>query len=88
MELECFGNNAGEKLREWYRSSVYKTQLNGIHPVHVTKCDVRVCHIIRLIYCAPHVLYVSVGVVHKKMPYDAYGVQVFITNNSSAYTSA
>ena len=44
MELEGFGNNAGEKLREWYRSSVYKTQLNGIHPVHVTKCDVIVCH--------------------------------------------
>ena len=56
--------------------------------MHVTKCDVRVCHIIRLVYCAPHVLYVSVGVVHKKMPYDAYGVQVYITNNSSAYTSA
>ena len=46
---ECFGNNAGEKLREWYRSSVHKpthkcTQLNGIDPVHVTKCGVRVCH--------------------------------------------
>ena len=46
---ECFGNNAGEKLREWYRSSVHKptqkcTQLNGIDPVHVTKCGVKVCH--------------------------------------------
>ena len=45
---ECFGNNAGEKLGEWYRSSVHKptqkcTQLNGIDPVHVTKCGVRVC---------------------------------------------
>ena len=35
--------------REWYRSSVHKptqkcTQLNGIDPVHVTKCGVRVCH--------------------------------------------
>ena len=46
---ECFGNNAGEQLREWYRSSVHKptqkcTQLNGIDPVHVTKCGVKVCH--------------------------------------------
>ena len=46
---EYFGNNAGEKLREWYRSSVHKptqkcTQLNGIDPVHVTKCGVKVCH--------------------------------------------
>ena len=46
---ECFGNNAGEKLRKWYRSSVHKptekcTQLNGIDHVHVTKCGVRVCH--------------------------------------------
>ena len=46
---ECFGNNAGKKLREWYRKSVHKptqkcTQLNGIDPVHVTKCGVKVCH--------------------------------------------
>ena len=46
---ECFGNNAGEQLSEWYRSSVHKpaqkcTQLNGIDPVHVTKCGVKVCH--------------------------------------------
>ena len=34
----------------------------------------------------PHVLYVSVGVVHKNMPYD--GVQVYIRNNSSVCTSA
>ena len=34
----------------------------------------------------PHVLYVSVGVVHKNMPYD--GVQVYIRNNSSVRTSA
>ena len=39
----------GKKLREWYRSSVHKptqkcTQLNGIDPVHVTKCGVKVCH--------------------------------------------
>ena len=43
---ECFGSNA---VREWYRSSVHKptqkcTQLNGINPVHVTKCGVRVRH--------------------------------------------
>ena len=46
---ECFGKNAGEKLREWYRSSVHTptqkcTQLNGIDSMHVTKCGVRVCH--------------------------------------------
>ena len=43
---ECFGNNAGGKLREWYRSSVTQkcTQLNGIDHVHGTKCGVRVCH--------------------------------------------
>ena len=56
------------------------TQLNGIDPVHVTKCVI----IIRLVYCVPHVLYVSV--VHKNMPYD--GVQVYIRNNSSVCTSA
>ena len=85
---ECFSNNAGEKLREWYRSSVHKptqkcTQLNGIDPVHVTKCGVKVCHHHQTV---PHVLHVSVGVVHKNMPYD--GVQVYIRNNSSVCTSA
>ena len=79
--------HAGEKLREWYRSSVHNptqkcTQLNGIDPVHVTKCGVKVCH---HHYCVPHELYVSVGVVHKNMPYD--GVQVYIRNNSSVCTS-
>ena len=34
----------------------------------------------------PHVLYVSVGVVHKNMPYD--GVQVYIRNKSSVCTNA
>ena len=32
-----------------------------------------VCTIIRVVYCVPHVLYLSVGVVHKNMPYN--GVQ-------------
>ena len=44
---EYFGNNAGEKLSEWYRSSLNKqkcTQLNGIDHVHGTKCGVSVCH--------------------------------------------
>ena len=36
--------------------------------------------------CVQHVMYVSVGVVHKNMPYD--GVQVYIRNNSSVCTSA
>ena len=40
--------------------------------------------IIRLVYCVPHVLYVSV--VHTNMPYD--GVQVYTRNNSSMCTSA
>ena len=64
------------KLRELYRSSVYKTQLNGVNPLHVTKCGVCVIISDCMVYCVPHVLYVSVGVVHKKMPYD--GVQVCI----------
>ena len=29
-----------------------------------------------MVYCLQHVQYVSVGVVHKNMPYD--GVQVYI----------
>ena len=39
-----------------------------------------------MVYCVPHVLYVSVGVVHKNMSYD--GVQVYIRNNSNVCTSA
>ena len=73
---ECFGNNAGEKLREWCRSSVHKptqkcTQLNGIDPVHVTKCGVKVCHHHQTgLLCATCTVFVSV--VHKNMPYDVY----------------
>ena len=38
----------------------------------------------RLVYCVPYVLYVSV--VHKNMSYD--GVQVYIRNNASVCTNA
>ena len=67
------------KLRE-YRSSVHKppqkcTQLNGIDPVHVTKCGVRVCHHHQTgLLCATSTVFVSV--VHKNMSYDGVPVKM------------
>ena len=51
----------------------------------MTKCGVI---IIRLLYSVPHVLYVSVGVVHKNMPYDDIQVYIHVSNNSGVCTSA
>ena len=63
------------------------TQLNGIDPVHVTKCGVRVSHHHQTaLVCATCTVRASMGVVHKNMPCD--GVQVYIHNNSSVCTSA
>ena len=86
LRQQCRG-----KTKRVCRSSVHKptqkrTQLNGIDPVHVTKCGVKVCHHHHTSFMCATVLYVSVGVVHKNMPYD--GVQVYIRNNSSVCTSA
>ena len=63
-------SSASSSSSEWYRSSVHKptqkcTQLNGIDPVHVTKCGVRVYH-----HVPPIVLYVrevSTVLVHLRI---------------------
>ena len=87
---ECFGNNSRGKTKRLVQSSIHKptqkcTHLNGIDPVHVTKCGVKVCHHHQTgLLCATCTVFVSV--VHKNMSYK--GVQVYVRKYSSVCTSA
>ena len=89
---ECFYRGYVHRKNSKYRSPIHKLPPapKNVH-TNARACD-NVWYNLECVYhhhqrgllCAT-LLYVSVGVVHKNMPYD--GVQVHVRNNASACTA-